>query len=46
MERIQKAQPIVAIKMGDLVELRRLLEVQGVDPNAGDYVSGYFLLHS
>ena len=46
MEGIQQVQPIVAIKVGDLAELRRLLEVQGLDPNAGDYVSGYFLLHS
>ena len=39
MEALQKAQLIVAVRMGDLAEVRQLIECAGMDVNVRDYVS-------
>ena len=44
LKQIQKAKPIVAIKMGDLAELRRTFECEAVDMEPSDYVSGWLFL--
>ena len=39
MEALQKAQLIVAVRMGNLAEVRHLVECEGIDAKARDHVS-------
>ena len=43
MEALQKAQLIVAVRMGDLAEVRHFIEYAGTDVNVSDYVSCGFI---
>ena len=43
MEALQKAQLIVAVRMGDLAEVRHLIECEGTDVNVRDHVSCGFI---
>ena len=44
MEALQKAQLIVAVRMGDLAEVRHLIECSGTDVNVRDHVSCGFII--
>ena len=39
MESIRTAELVVAVKAGDITEVKRLLTLEGADINAQDYVS-------
>ena len=43
MGSLQNAQLIVAVRMGDLAEVRHLIECEGTDVNMSDYVSCGFI---
>ena len=44
MEALQKAQLIVAVRMGDVAEVRHLIECSGTDGNVRDHVSCGFII--
>ena len=46
MKVLQKAQLIVAVSMGDLAQVRHLIECEGTDVNARDHVSCGFIGHT
>ena len=46
MEALQKAQLVVTVRMGDLVEARHLIECEGADVNTRDRVSCGFIGHA
>ena len=43
MEALQKAQLVVGVRMGDLADVRHLIECEGVDVNTRDHVSCGFI---
>ena len=43
MEALQKAQLIVAVRMGDLAEMKHLIECAGMDVNTRDHVRCGFI---
>ena len=46
MEVVRPTQLIVAVRMGDLAEVKRLIECEGTDVNTRDHVSCGFIGHA